>query len=79
MTWRSQILKITMIGHAEVKLHHLKPQGKLYMDIILLCVTESKKANLKELSNNISEKRGELKVNEPVREQSERPSVDIVG
>ena len=34
--------------------------------------SEPKKAKLKKLSNNISERRCELKANEPVSEQSER-------
>ena len=53
--------------------------GLLHVDINLFCVTESKKAKFEELSNNISERRCELKANEPVSEQSEGTSVDIVG
>ena len=34
MTWRSQILLIIMIGHAEVKLHHLKHQTLKHVEII---------------------------------------------
>ena len=41
--------------------------------------SESQKAKLEELSNNISERRCELKANEPVSEQSERASGYIVG
>ena len=41
--------------------------------------SESEKAKLEELSNNISERRRELKANEPVRERSERKSGYIVG
>ena len=40
---------------------------------------ESKKAKVEELSNNLSERRYELKAKEPVSEPSERASVDIVG
>ena len=38
-----------------------------------------KKAKLEELSNNISERRCELKMNEPVSERSERASGYFVG
>ena len=41
--------------------------------------SELKKAKLKELSNNINEKRCELKANEPVSEQSERTSGYTLG
>ena len=37
--------------------------------------SESEKAKLEELSNNISERRCELKANEPVRERSERAAI----
>ena len=40
---------------------------------------EGKKATLEELSNNISERRCELKSNDPVSEGSERESGYIVG
>ena len=71
-----------MIRHPQVKLCHLKLQGVLYVDIILLCETDSsiprakrvKKAKLEELSNNISERRCELKANGSVSERSERAS-----
>ena len=41
--------------------------------------SDSKKAKLEELSNNISERRCELKANEPVSESSERASGYNVG
>ena len=63
--------------------------GILYVDIIFyarrsqasheLRRSESKKAKLGELSNNISEKRCELKANEPVSERSERVSAYTLG
>ena len=53
--------------------------GMLYMDITSLCETELKKAKLEELSNNISERRCQLKANETASEQSERASGYIVG
>ena len=64
LTWRLQILNITMIRHPQVKLYHLKPQGMLYVDIILSYATESsipqvervKKVKLEELSKNISDR-----------------------
>ena len=34
LTWRSQILNITMIRHIHVKLYHLKPQMLKHVDII---------------------------------------------
>ena len=63
-----------MIQHHQVELYHLKLQGILYLDIILLCETERvRKAKLDEMSDNIIERRLS-KANEQVSEQSERES-----
>ena len=36
LTWKSQILNITMIRHPQLKLHHLKPQTLKHVEIIKL-------------------------------------------
>ena len=63
--WKGLDLEITDFNY-----HDLTPSGE---------VMRVKKAKLEELSNIISEKRCELKANEPVSERSEWASGDIVG
>ena len=57
-----------------MKLYHLKPQDMFYVDIILICETKSKRRSSIELSNNISERRCELKANERARILSDNTS-----